>query len=180
MSNARSLAQSFSPEAAASSQPLREARPKVMRRPAQFSSSRSPTTSPNAPVTGAINLQDTRIDSTPLPQLSPPAPATKLWQDDARFGIAMLTIVVLVNLALILWLPHMRTTLAPIAPITPIITSPTPVESSIGEVEQSPPLTLYTKPDPAPAPDGWTPTDTTAPTILRAPLFHGADSGPNQ
>jgi hypothetical protein len=180
MSNARNLAQSFSPEAAASSQPLRDARPKVMRRPAQFSSSRSPAISPNAPVTRAINPQDTRIESAPSPQLSPPAPAAKLWQDDARFGIAMLTIVVLVNLALILWLPHMRTPSVPTVPVIPVMTLPTPVESSIGEVEPSPPLTLYTKPEPAPVPDGWTPPDTTASTSLRAPLFHGADSGPNQ
>ena len=119
------------------------ARPKVMRRPSHFSS--------NAP---APSLLEDRADHSPnlaeLPALpvAVAAPPLKAWQDDIRFGMVMVTLVTLANLALMLWLPHIQhlPTAKNAAPI--------PHASMAATVQPdnaiTPPVTLYTKSAPEP------------------------------
>lgn len=71
----------------------------------------------------------------------------------------MLTIVVLVNLALMLWLPNMRAP-QPVAETDVMVTQDTVVPDST-----NPPITIYSRTAPDPQP---------------APHITGADSGPNQ
>ena len=74
------------------------AKPKVMRRPAQFSK-------PAARLEPALT-SDTRIEAEvpSAPTGAPHAPSLRPWQDDARFAVALLTIIMLFNLALSVWL----------------------------------------------------------------------------
>lgn len=70
-------------------------RPKVMRRPAQFSpTSASPT----------ITSQALVLAMDPPAEKPARSPA---WQDDMRFAIALLAIIIFVNLAVMFWLSRM-------------------------------------------------------------------------
>ncbi|MFZ4541872.1 MAG: hypothetical protein ACOYNL_08730 [Rickettsiales bacterium] len=73
------------------------ARPKVLRRPAQFSKTYIPSRLPT-PI--APNLA--------APDPAPVAPIQRLWQDDGRFAITLFIIVVLVNVAVTSWLSTME------------------------------------------------------------------------
>ena len=87
-----------SPETAPS-EPI--ARPKVMRRPPQFSSPTSATRQP------ATILADQHLDAPALDAAMPTTPAssiTRPWQDDGRFAVALLAIVITVNVMVGMWL----------------------------------------------------------------------------
>ncbi len=108
-------------------------RPKVMRRPAHFSAvpvvvekdaPAATTPAPNVPAP----LADELLRTEPTPPPLPPSHALRSWQDDARFGVAMLFIVLVVNLGLMLWLPQLQPSTATMAmqnttPATPIPTA---------------------------------------------------------
>lgn len=68
-----------------------------MRRPAQFSS-------PTSSSTNNITTPDLRLDTAQVAPQALGSPMPRPWQDDPRFAIALLTIVILVNVALSLWL----------------------------------------------------------------------------
>lgn len=89
------------------------AKPKIMRRPAQFS---KPAIR-HDPAASA----DTRIEANAATSAStaPHTPALRPWQDDARFAFALLAIVIIVNLALSVWLAP-KTTVSPAASPAPI------------------------------------------------------------
>lgn len=73
-----------------------QVKPKILRRPAQFSSPATPLSPSHTP--------DLRIDtSQAMPQQAAIA-LPRPWQDDPRFAIALLAIIITVNVALILWL----------------------------------------------------------------------------
>lgn len=68
-----------------------------MRRPAQFSS-------PSASPTNNNTTPDLRLDAAQAAPQPLGAPLPRPWQDDPRFAIALLAIVIIVNVALSLWL----------------------------------------------------------------------------
>ena len=71
-------------------------RPKVLRRPAQFSAP--------AAASNVVSLPGTRQE---LPMERPPvAPSPRVWQDDGHFGIALMVLLLVVNGAAALWLSH--------------------------------------------------------------------------
>ncbi|MFM9889685.1 MAG: hypothetical protein ACKVOE_03435 [Rickettsiales bacterium] len=116
-------------------------RPKVMRRPAQFSQ-------PTPPVVAETQLAALPVVSEPsLARL----PRTYPWQDDGRFGLALVAILVVVNLALLLWLPHLLP--QPIATATrnPLVmlgqaAAPTPAPLPVTLYAQPSRARLYTAP----------------------------------
>lgn len=79
-------------------------RPKVMRRPAQFS-----TPASNLRVPPTLPLEQ-RLDAA-LREPAAPAvqatPSARAWQDDGRFAVALLAIVIVVNVAVSIWLSAM-------------------------------------------------------------------------
>lgn len=111
------------------------ARPKVMRRPTQFSSAPAPVFTP--PPAPTPNLADERL---PEPKSTLPAatPAPRGWQDDARFGLLLVLTLVVVNAALMLWLPHLKQT--PAAPVAAPVLAETPTPLAPRTV------TVYTNP----------------------------------
>jgi hypothetical protein len=70
------------------------ARPKIMRRPAQFSGS-LPAAIPALPAIAAAPTK---------PETAPTRPA---WQDDGRFGVALVLSILVVNIALMILLPRL-------------------------------------------------------------------------
>lgn len=133
------------------------ARPKVMRRPSQFSATQATAAAPEIqPQRSSAKPQESNEDER-LPILAPPVAPVSLaarpcWQDDLRFGIFMVSVVVAVNILLMLGLPKIRhapaitaTQESTLAPLTPGgLNSPT--------TEQA--ITIYTSPAPAaPIPD---------------------------
>lgn len=71
-------------------------RPKVLRRPAHFSGTN--------PLHEIISPEPVSI-----PLFPPKAEfSTTSWQDDGRFGLVLLAIVAIINISLMLWLPHMH------------------------------------------------------------------------
>jgi hypothetical protein len=176
MSLNKGLAQNVPEDTAATARMEAHVRPKVMRRPATFSSVQGQPSMPTIHLPPATPLAETENEnlalSVPPLALSVSAP-TKLWQDDLRFGVAMLTILVLVNLALIAWLPHLRR--GEPLPVRTEFTYTTPA----AHVTQQTPLTIYAKPPEAAA--DTSPQDqpvTTEPPVHT--LRSGADSGPDQ
>ncbi len=173
MSNNRGLAETLPTFTSTQQEVAVPARPKVMRRPAQFTDMRpAPSVAPSIvmPAPSAIDEnEDLSQHTTAAPATAATAASTnKPWQDDVRFGIAMLTIVVLVNIALMLWLPNMRPVTIPAADVEK--------ETTAGAVTTPPDhsLTFYTKPGAEPI--------VTHPSPMSEPvrILGGADSGPNQ
>ena len=85
------------PPLAANGNPV--ARPKTMRRPAHFSHSEHPL----APATVNLAL----VAPTATPQrvgTDKTAPTTRPWQDDGRFAVILLALVIAVNVVVIAWL----------------------------------------------------------------------------
>ena len=72
-------------------------RPKVLRRPAQFS--RAPSPMPSAPAEQA-KLPATRAAAIPPHD-------TVAWHEDSRFGLVLLVLVVLANAALVAFIPYL-------------------------------------------------------------------------
>lgn len=97
-----------------------QVKPKILRRPAQFSSPAS------APL--ASNTPDLRIDTSQAMPQQTTANTPRPWQDDPRFAIALLTIVIAVNVALSFWL----------APSTPAPTNADTTVTSSKPAEASP------------------------------------------
>lgn len=116
MRNSSTLAQRLPTETGSTVTEL-SARPKVMRRPAHFSAPQ-----PEAPVTQPTRAMPLRqqladellIKDIALPPVAATAPA-RHWQDDARFGVVLLATVLMVNLILSLWLPHLKPVSTPAA-----------------------------------------------------------------
>lgn len=77
-------------------------RPKFSRRPASFSRPQ-PGGGSVAPATDEVLLTPS-VPVTPA-TVRPVVPTPTPWQEDARFGVAMLVLVLLVNLALVYGLP---------------------------------------------------------------------------
>lgn len=73
-----------------------QVKPKILRRPAQFSSPAAPSHDRATP--------DLRLDTAAPAAPLTTSPLPRPWQDDPRFAIALLTIIIVVNLALSLWL----------------------------------------------------------------------------
>jgi hypothetical protein len=152
------------------------ARPKVMRRPSQFSSAPTAVFTPPRDPEPTPNLADERLPE-PTPALPALLPAPRGWQDDARFGLVLVLALVVVNAALMLWLPHLKhTAAAPVA--APILAEiPTPAARST--------VTVYTNPAlPAPySQDGVDEEAERAGLSTEQPyhiLGSATDSGPNQ
>lgn len=109
------------------------ARPKVMRRPAHFAGS-APETSNVVPM--AVMRVEPLIPET-TPALIPAV--THSWQDDGRFGIALIALLLLINSTAILWLST-KPQITPAASIT--ITQ----KSEVTETNASP-VTVMTDED---------------------------------
>lgn len=97
------------------------ARPKIMRRPAQFSQA-----------AGEIILSDISLKA-PSPTVADTAsinpPASRTWQEDGRFAITLLAIVIGINLILSAWLSPTANT--PSITHTPVATLKTPQQPVI-------------------------------------------------
>lgn len=74
-----------------------QARPKIMRRPAQFSNTGAQIIPHSLPL-NMPNITTDMAPSTPIPQ--PP----RAWQDDGRFAITLLALVIGINLLVSAWL----------------------------------------------------------------------------
>lgn len=78
------------------------ARPKVMRRPSQFSQPASVLRSEPA------RAIETRLDAPPTRDAATAptqgAPTLRPWQEDGRFAVALLAIVIAVNVLVSIWL----------------------------------------------------------------------------
>lgn len=82
------------------------ARPKVLRRPTQFSGSTPVTEDLRAESTSDVVIAAfplTERTQTKKPQATRPF-AHRAWQDDGRFAITLLAVVVIVNTVLAMWL----------------------------------------------------------------------------
>jgi hypothetical protein len=77
------------------------ARPKISKRPAQFSS-------PAARASSVTALAPLLTPEAPMSAPATAASAHKPWQDDGRFAVALLTIVLLVNLIVSYWLSQVQ------------------------------------------------------------------------
>ena len=128
-------------------------RPKVMRRPAQFSAPIPVSTGPSAPVAPPKLRPGFRTLSAPILEVSVPAPISQfapVWQEDTRFGLLMLVVVIAINAGLAWWLPqlHISPTSAVASSVTPL---PTP--ASAAQIAPLANVTLYKKlPTPAQTP----------------------------
>ena len=94
-------------------------RPKVLRRPAHFNAKAAPLAGPGesaAPVLVSLPFQPV------LPQPEKPVPAFRAWQDDGKFAITLLALVILVNLAVSAWLAAISPdkAIAPTAPVASV------------------------------------------------------------
>ena len=168
MSNNRGLAEKLPTLDSPPQENAAPIRPKVMRRPAQFSDARPKTLAPSIvmPAPSALDENEDLALATPASQSNL---TQKAWQDDVHFGIAMLTIVVLVNLGLMAWLPHMRP-----VPVAPAEQKQEATNSGTVTTLPDRSLTFYTKP-------GIDPIVTTpSQPTPEARVLGGADSGPNQ
>ena len=87
-------------------------RPKVMRRPAQFANKAITTQPLPTLLTQADGADNTKA-----------IPHARAWQDDGRFAITLLAIVIIINIAVSAWLSALDP--APISPTTsiPLISS---------------------------------------------------------
>ena len=120
------------------------ARPKFSRRPASFSRASAP-----APASTVSDVPTfITPEAAPLAPLAPKfkpivPPERHAWQEDARFGIAMLLIVLLVNVLLVSLLRHLPDR-AQDSPVTTIAKAPT-MPQQIGEDGSG--VTLYSQPE---------------------------------
>jgi hypothetical protein len=99
-------------------------RPKVLRRPAHFNAKANPIASP-APV--LVPMQS-------VPQaMEKSAPAFRAWQDDGKFAITLLALVILVNVIVSTWL-------AAITPEKPVAASAisTPAAEPVQTLDSTP------------------------------------------
>lgn len=175
-------AQRIIPLTSSTSQPAGEplARPKVMRRPASFTrpSPAVATPSPAAMAPAPPLTADLRVSAPEQPLAA--APATQLtnrpWQEDARFGLVLALILLVLNAALFWSLPKLRSATPSASAPQEQATSPAPVASPV--------VTVYTHPA-APAP--YTPEgvdDAARDAGLAVQPYHilgsATDSGPNQ
>jgi hypothetical protein len=115
------------------------ARPKVMRRPSHFSS--IPESTPTLPKPRELPgfRRMSKFESLEA-SLALPVPVTAVsqnWQEDLRFGVVMLAIVLLVNVGLMVGLPYIHRS-TPVMPSADHL-SLLPVPASEGNV------TLYSK-----------------------------------
>lgn len=120
-------------------------RPKFSRRPASFSRA----TVPSAPV--AVPVESASEPASPLPnratkhQLPATIATTETpWQEDARFGIVMLVLILLVNLALVYGLPLLPASSAQDGPTQVAAKAPT-MPNAINRRTND--VTLYSQPE---------------------------------
>ncbi len=107
-----------------SSEPAAEppVRPKLSRRPAQFS----------APAATLKILPALPLDAATNDRNAPP-PAHKAWQDDGRFALALLTIVIAMNVAVTFWLSYLER-----APLPTAVSHSAPTDSEADAWSLSP------------------------------------------
>lgn len=150
-------------------------RPKVLRRPAQFSRKSAPV----------VAVPDTTplVVSTPRVAKQAPVSTATAWQEDGRFGVMLIVVVALINLLLSLLLPligkpqHAGNTLR-----TTTINSNASMPSAMSTGQPSG-VTVYSDPTDAAARDGMDidqlPEDynefTTSPKDMPAPTARRVD-----
>lgn len=110
-----------------------QVKPKILRRPAQFSSPAAPSHDSATP--------DLRLNAPPLASQHATTSLPRPWQDDPRFAIALLAIIIIVNVALSLWLSP-RSPSSSIADTTRISAAEEPAETSDTTITPSPEETL--------------------------------------
>lgn len=118
-------------------------RPKFSRRPASFSRAAPPAAAmaEPAPAQAAHSSTDLVLRPEPIPASTAHRPETA-WQEDARFGVAMLVLVLLVNLALIYGLPLLPRP-SPASPTEQVVKIPT-MPDAMGSTPAG--VTLYSQP----------------------------------
>ena len=112
---------------AGSYDPEPKMRPKTLKRPAQFS----------VPPPPLLPLPIAKDLSEPLPAL---APASLAWQDDGRFAVPLLAIILVLNIAVGYWLAAPDRMIKQIMPVD-TLSSQTPIPSSpplVNEFEARP------------------------------------------
>lgn len=108
-------------------------------------------------------MVEEKLPGLPVAAAAPAAAATRYWHEDVRFGIALIAIVLLVNAALILWLPTLRTT-------PPVIVEQESAQDAAEELpEPANGVTLYTKPAPH-IPPAWADDDQLDPAEQAPPV----------
>ena len=91
-------------------------RPKVLRRPAHFNAKASIVEPASAPILVPFQPVPPAAEKT--------APAFRAWQDDGKFAITLLTLVILVNIAVSAWLAAISPEKAVTAQSAPIAAAP--------------------------------------------------------
>lgn len=114
--NERATAYKIPPQAAASAGAELAVRPKVLRRPAHFNTK----TAIEAPVPVLLPLHTATSQAAEKPS---PA-AFRAWQDDGKFAITLLAIVIVVNLVVSAWL-------SAISPAKPMVAQVPLVEAPV-------------------------------------------------
>jgi len=130
-------------------------RPKVMRRPANFSAATASRPMPFEPLPA---------DLLPTP---PTHAAARSWQDDGRFGLAMLVVVMMVNLLLTLAFSSPQ---AAKEVETTIIQSSGDPRAHATTVTESSPVTIYAQPVAQPAAVQLLDFEEAAPALMQHPL----------
>ena len=151
------------------------ARPKVMRRPTQFFTLDEAVLQPLPLV---HSEESVNLTATPtLPTSLTTRQNALAWQEDARFGVVMLTLVVAINIALMLWLPTLKNHHREASP--PLITSDANMSTVQPDHRITAPVTLYSKSAPAAetaAEDAS--TEDASPLLAPPPLVHILGDGP--
>lgn len=102
------------------------ARPKIMRRPAQFS---SPT-----PI---LIVQEPALN-TPVDQPHESLTITvKAWQDDGRFALALVLLLMAFNLLVSVWLAPVASHVQPVATTTPSVAPAVTILNELNPSESS-------------------------------------------
>lgn len=118
-----------------------QARPKVMRRPAALA---APTPTHSAQIIAAdfpsLTHESTASRHAPLPVTA------RAWQDDGRFAMLLLALVVLLNLAIIGWLGLITPKAVPHAPLVQMQPSTTPEDAATHDRSA---ISVFTAPAPA-------------------------------
>lgn len=119
-----------------------QAKPKVLRRPAQFSR-RADAVDETAPLPASI------VPNSPAPhaaQSRMTMPMARSWQEDGRFGVFAIGCVVLFNLFLALVLPHIAPEESATGPSTAILMNNAAMPSAMKQAHEAN-VTVYSEPD---------------------------------
>ena len=152
------------------------AKPKVLRRPAQFSRKAALPVEPAAP----------HLADIPVPAMAPRShaatPATPHWQEDGRFGMTMVAVVLVVNVLLSLLLPLVNPHVRLEAPATMRLNNNAAMPATHRNPQQA--VRVYTEPNHQQG-DGWDLNSlaedynefTTSPSDMPAPIARELNTG---